>query len=375
MGKIIKTFPKLYGKTSVGKIKEWEISVIDAGNNLYSICTKHGLQDGKKQADVVIISEGKNIGRSNETTPKEQAISEAQAKWNKKNNGNYSTNIKAKKVELPMLAKSYKDNKHHIKYPCYVQPKLDGVRCLAKLENGNITFTSRNGKSYETIEHIGKQLLSCMNEDEILDGEIYIHNTAFQDLMSAIKNVKNKDKAKLDCNLLEYWIYDIANPNDDFNKRLKRLNELNICGLNIIITPTYKVKDEKEMLKYHKKFTEDGYEGTIIRNIDGKYKFNYRSNDLQKYKDFLDEEYKIIGVKKGVGRFEDCGTFICITEDGIQFDVLSKGTMDERKEYLTNKNKYMGMWLKVKFQEKSSNGKPRFPIGIGFRIDEDLPNN
>jgi len=367
MSKIIKQFPKLYGKTSAGKIKEWEIRVMEVECNS-CIVTEHGLQNGKKQKDVVIVKEGKNIGRSNETTPLEQASSQAQSKWNGKIDECYSEDInKIPEDILPMLAKTYKDNKHHITYPCYVQPKLDGVRCLAKRKNGEIKFISRKGKEFSTIEHIIEQLKSCMNIDEIYDGEIYIHGEEFQDIISAVKNVKNKEKAQLDCSLLEYHIYDIADKTKDFKDRLTRLNDLGICGLSIVIVPTYVVDTEREMLKYHKEFTEDGYEGIIIRNIKGKYDFKHRSSNLQKYKHFLDEEYEIVGVNAGIGRFAECGTFVCKTKDDKQFDVLKKGTIEQKKEYLANKNYYIGKLLTVKFQEKSIDGIPRFPVGIAVR--------
>ncbi len=371
MSKTRKEFPKLYGKTSTGKIKEWEIRVdskANAGDIAGVICTTHGLEYGKKQVDYVMVTKGKNIGRSNETTPVEQAISQAQSKWNGKIDECYAENIAdIPEDTLPMLAKTYDDFKHKIEYPCYVQPKLDGVRCLAKMVDGEIQFFSRKGKRYMTIEHISEQLKSCMNLNEVLDGEIYIHGEEFQDIISAVKNVKNKSTTLIKCRDLEYHIYDIADKNNHFKNRLNRLNKLNICGINIIVVDTYVVNNEDEMKHYHNLFTADNYEGIIIRNKQGKYQFDSRSNNLQKYKHFLDEEFEIVGVKCGTGRYEKCGTFICRMKNGNTFDVNAKGTIAKKQEYLRNKNKYIGKLLTVKFQEKSKEGVPRFPVGLAVR--------
>ena len=259
-----------------------------------------------------------------------------------------------------MLAKDFHKYSHNITFPCYVQPKLDGVRCLSKRINGNIQFISRKGKKFETIEHINNQLKMIMDVGEILDGEIYIHGEEFQDIISAIKNIKNKSKAKIDSSKLNYYIYDVADDTLDFKDRYKKLSaylydiiEKNL--FNLIIVPTFKCNNKDEVKKWHDKFKSDGYEGVIIRNIKGKYEFDFRSNNLQKYKEFMDEEYKIIGVKSGKGRYKDCGTFICEMDNGKTFDCNPIGTIEQKQEYLKNKDKYIGSFLTV------------FPVGIAVR--------
>ena len=105
----------------------------------------------------------------------------------------------------------------------------------------------------------------------------------------------------------------------------------------------------------------------MLRNVNGFYQENYRSNDLMKYKEFFEDEYKIVGFKEATGR--DSGTVIweCETKDGTRFSVRPKGTLDARREWFANGEKYVGKKLTVIFQELSEMGVPRFPVGKAIR--------
>ena len=385
-----KKFPILYGNSKTGKVKEWSISVVyNESTKVADIITNHGYIDGQKQKDIVQINKGKNIGRANETTPFEQAVSQAQSKWNlKKDKGYVLDKNNIPDIKLPMLAKCYgsifqgeltKDMAHNIKFPCYVQPKLNGVRCLTKRVNGDITFTSRHGKQYATLHHINKELKRIMDIGDMFDGEIYVHGVCFQDIVSAVKNVDSQDKATYDCSKLQYWIYDVADSENHFANRftdlMAKFNEENMKDKfkHLRLVETLPCKDEKELLKYHDSYVADGYEGVIIRNKKGKYEFKHRSDNLQKLKAFKDEEFEIIDVKCGTGRYNDCATFICITPQGKEFSVTPEGDMDLKRKYLKNADDYIGKHLVVKYQEKSRDNIPIFPIGIGVRLEEDMP--
>lgn len=380
MGNKIKTFPVLYSRDSKDKIRMWSIWVEEVNSNHYQIVSKHGLKDGQKQIERIDITEGKNLGRANETTEMEQAISEAQSKWNSRKDTGYADSIKEIPEDmLPMLAKKYgviingklikSSDSKHITFPCFVQPKFDGVRCLAKRVNGVVEFISRKGKKYHTLKHIEKELMQVMELGEIFDGEIYVHGETFQDIISAVKNVKGIPT--LSSNKLEYHIYDLANKNMDYKDRLEYLKKkLTVEGLpkfnylKMVFT-TGICKDE--VMATHKIYVDEGFEGIILRNKKGKYEFDNRSNNLQKLKEFFDEEFKIVDMKEGIGRFKGCGTFICETKDGSRFDCNMKCSYEEKKKYWNHKNDYIGKLLTVRFQEKSKDNIPRFPVGVAVR--------
>ena len=114
-------------------------------------------------------------------------------------------------------------------------------------------------------------------------------------------------------------------------------------------------------------FMKEGHEGTILRNIDAPYEIKKRSKNLQKYKDFQDEEFKIIDFTEGKGVEKGLILWICETKEGNTFTVRPKGTHEERRTLYKNGKKYIGKKLTVIFQEYTKDGIPRFPVGKTIR--------
>ena len=130
----------IYKSTKGGKIQEWTIEVV--GNKYRTIS---GQTDGKKVTNEWTVVYGKNEGRANATTDKEQAMKEAEAKRKLKLERGYFENIKhisKKQYFEPMLAAKWEDYKDKVEYPIYSQPKLDGIRCIVTKDG----MFSRNGK-------------------------------------------------------------------------------------------------------------------------------------------------------------------------------------------------------------------------------------
>ncbi|KKK63526.1 hypothetical protein LCGC14_2993400, partial [marine sediment metagenome] len=185
-------WPFLYGKSSTGKIKVWRIKVKKQKDGTAEIITQHGYEDSDElQKAVVRVIFGKNIGRSNETTPYEQACSEAASKWEKKKDKKYFASKKEMESDttvLPMLALDYEKRFKSIEWPALAQPKLNGVRCLAhKSSETVIEYTSREGKPWPTLEHLTPHLLKVMVTGERLDGEVFTRLLSFEDIVSAVK--------------------------------------------------------------------------------------------------------------------------------------------------------------------------------------------
>lgn len=355
-------FPKLYAKSSNGKVKIWEIEAIDN-----KMIIKSGYEDGKQNTQTKEIK-GKSIGKINETSDSEQCVLECKSKWQHKLDEQYTENkdnIKSyeeQEVLLPMLALNYKDRSHDIHFPCYVQPKLNGVRCI--YQNGK--FMSRKGKEYTTLNHLVSELQE-LNID-IPDGEIYVHGMTLQEIIRRVK----KDRG-VSSEALEYWIYDQIwdETFGDRTEDLKAAFELDENGdprlkplVKLIRVPTILVNSEKEIKELHDKWVKQGFEGAIIRNVDGMYKVKHRSKDLQKFKEFFDDEFKIVGGHEGSG--EDKGTVIfeVETKNGQVFSVRPKGTREMRIEWMKNIDKLKGEFLTVRYQNLSESGIPIFPVGV-----------
>lgn len=375
----MKTFklPTLYHKSKTGAICEWTVSTQED-----QIFTRWGQVDGALQTTGKQAIP-KNVGRSNETTAEEQAQLEAKALWQYKLDRKYSlTPEEAQEtVFLPMLAHDFKKEKK-IEYPVYVQPKLDGIRTMIwKDELEQVHLMSRSGKPYN-LPHIANALSDILwPGGMVLDGELYKHGTSLQQINSLVK----KNKPGLDgSESISFWVFDLyseIHPNLNFEKRLELLKDTFVDSIfgpkasikQITVVPTELVHSAKDIKELLYQYMQQGFEGCIIRKPDGPYELGHRSHGLLKLKEFQDAEFKVIGAYGGKGKFEGCVTWICLTEDGKEFSCTPRGTLEQKKEWLANKDKYINKMLTIKFQQRSDDNIPIFPVGIGFRLEEDLP--
>lgn len=368
-----KKFPTLYAKASTGKVKIWDISAQETASGA-EVITRYGYVDSDKiQETRVKVKYGKNIGRSNETTPFEQACLEAESKWKKKQDKKYTQDPSGESdILLPMLAHDYKKRGHHIEWPAFVQPKLNGVRCLAtKVDSGSVRFTSRGGKEFATLDHLAEPILRSLRKGETLDGELFTEELSFQEIVSAIRREKTENP---NTPKIQYWVYDIVLDKVPFVGRQMALEKKVPQEAPLVLVETWDVTCEEAMFRAHAGFIERGFEGTIIRNRKGLYRKDFRSPDLQKYKSFMDEEFEIIGGKEGVGLAEGTITWTCITEEGKEFDVRPRGTLEQRKYWWENLDKFIGKKLTVRYQNRSDDNIPIFPVGVGIRegtVDKD----
>ena len=133
--------PVLYHQAKGGDLRQWEVWT--EGDEIF---TRFGTVGGKLQVSAPKVAEPKNVGKKNATTGEEQAELEAQALWTYKVDRKYSETPEGaeEQLPLPMLAHKYEGSKKKkFTWPAHVQPKLDGVRCLAqKDENGDVLLTS-----------------------------------------------------------------------------------------------------------------------------------------------------------------------------------------------------------------------------------------
>jgi len=363
----------LYGLTSKGKAKVWKISVVDLENGTTAIDQEYGELGGKLQINRKTVKTGRNIGRSNETTPFQQATKEAESKYRKKlEQEGYSEDKDNLSIpKLPMLAQTFDKSKHRIKYPAYAQPKLNGVRCFAEKINGDtIRYTSRKGKVYTTLEHLTPHLLEMMEIDEIWDGEVYNHEMTFQEITAAVK--KQRDSSLE----LELWVYDVADAEKDFKDRYARysnaiINYNKSNNSKVEFVAAHDIAKEENVYSFHDVFVKAGFEGIIIRNKEcGGYSFKHRSKNLQKYKEFIDEEFEIVGGYDGKGTtFEGMVTFECKAKNGEVFGVVPKGSHEYKRELWNRLDEIVAAkaLLTVRYQELSDSGIPIFPIGIALR--------
>ena len=356
----------LYKKDSKGKSRVWTIWTV--GDTIY---TEHGLLDGETQI-ATKRAIGKNVGKANETSPEEQAALQAKSMHSKKKDKGYYENLQdTNKFRVsPMLAHKWDPTKQYKwSYPIDVQPKLDGVRCLAYWDNDGVVLMSRGGKPY-TAPHISDELKRRLPKTVILDGELYAHDISFQSFMSLTK--KNRKESSV----LQYCVYDALDKTsliDSWQVRKVDLeglfkNELAVVR-NTELVPSVEAKNDADVERLHSEFVANGYEGVIMRIRTGVYRLGHRSHELLKVKSFDDAEFEIVDFAEGVGKDKGSVVWICKTAHGQRFSVRPRGTYEQRQKWFDNGNLYIGDMLTVRYQGKSDVNIPRFPVGIIIRED------
>jgi len=342
----------LYKKDSKGKIR---ILILKTERD--KLVQQAGLVTGKLVVNTRQCSP-KNVGRANATTGKEQAVIEAEAIKVKKLKEGYFNTIDeaiASNVLMPMLAT--KCDLGALKYPVYIQPKLDGMRALGT----SVSLISRKNRDIPTLSHIN---LGGLDAAVILDGEVYAHGLSFQENMKLIKKYREGETEKV-----KYHVYDLPSATGGFYERYSKLLQ-EVRGIkHVEVVPTQKVKDESELLKAHQGYISQGFEGTIVR-LDGiPYEFNKRSKQLLKLKDFIDEVYEIIDVVPS-DKIPEHGVVMCKMLDGQIFKCGMKLSHEERVEILKNKKEIIGKLAEVRFFEYTDGKLPRFPVYYGYRLDK-----
>lgn len=380
---LIPEFPKLLKINNNQKISEWEIKIVKK-DNFYTIITSHGEENGKKIYHEKDITEGK-VKRS----VLEQAIQDVKRKWeNKKEKELYAevlTNNLKSIIVRPMLSNTFsfdlyttKNRSFKISFPAYIQRKYDGIRCISYLKDDNVIIESRKGipfQNFSLLKDELKSILSKLPPNFYLDGELYTNSLDFETISGLIrlheKKITENDIQLI--NKIEYHLYDFVDLNNKelkYKERLDILNNLISESLSISRckkVDTFLANELNDVKKYHDDFVKEGYEGIMIRDTDGIYEINKRSKYLQKFKEFMEEEFKIIGFHEGTGDEKGIVIWDCITKDGKFFAVRPKGTFESRKKLFDEGNDHIGKLLTVIFQEYSADNIPRFPVGKGIR--------
>jgi len=263
----------------------------------------------------------------------------------------------------PMLAHKYNPDKAD--YPAYIQPKLDGIRCLFDASGA----FSRAGNQFMNVCHIEQALKPLFKKHPklILDGELYNHGLKddFEKIVSLVKKKKPTEEHRAEAaELVQFHVYDVASMTlgtyTDRNLFLQTLTyTYPICK-----TKTQIALDESDAKVKHDKNLKLGYEGSIYRSMDGKYK-GTRSWGLMKFKDFHDAEATIIGYEEGKGKRKGTlGKFIMRDYEGNEFGCPpGKGyDYEGMKDLLDNIHDYIGQWATFTYFQRTQAGSYRHPL-------------
>lgn len=281
--------------------------------------------------------------------------------------------------------------------PFYGQAKLDGWRARVMIQRNaegewEIAITSNSGKQYPWFSDLRAALIEWLGGEDIdhadlmdgLDGEIfalqlYNHDGTFVPQAALFKTIcsicglSRSDPHELE-GQIQFHVFDLMDKSESVpqNERFERLDRLftqmpDATKKFVVRVPTEILESVTEVPAFHDKYAALGYEGVVLRTLDMKYKVGKRNAEMRKYKHFVDEEYEIVGCKLDPGVAKEYFVWLLQTEDGKAFSAKPKGAREEKHAWYKDNESYIGRFLTVKFQEKTEDGVPRFPIAKEFR--------
>lgn len=349
----------LYKTNKNGTTQQWSVSTL---SDTYTVT--FGQVNGAMQS-VTTTCTPKNIGKANKTSANQQAELEAAALIAKKLKSGYSTNPEGPvTVQLAMKVKSYQDQLHNVKLPAFSSAKLNGVNGMYKRVDGVLSLYSRGGELYPPIPHLEPLVHQAMDlfKSNELNGELYIHGFALQDITSAVVKPNNNS------HLLSFCVFDIADSAEQFYERAMLMHthsnfDTTIHSTLAVIYNIFCVS-HSEIDTHFENCTTFGYEGTVIKNTSALYKHNIRSSDMFKYKKAQSAEFLIVDYELDKRKHPVFHLHTHTTPPKI-FKAKPVGTHEfissiDPKSYINN-------WATIEFETYSKDQIPLKPVFIGLR--------
>jgi DNA ligase-1 len=394
-------YEELYSIDKAGKIRKFVCEILDTEdehsneNSFLTIVTATGLLDGKLVSKPTKVSKGYQ-----NRTIRQQAELQANGLINEKKYEGYKTidmlrerlhhrdfNVTVDNIKwvfeklnityntnpdwypLPMLAEKWKDHKKKVKYPVLVQPKLNGVRCLAFwCDKRNEVLLMSRGGIYYAVPHIALDLRNFLSEHKhiILDGELYKHNVPLQQISGAVRTENDQiDIFGGKQNFIEYWVYDhiFKDRHHELQESRERNRKQTMMFFDKIDSkiknvPTSDAISEEQVITLHNYYTSSGFEGAIVRATDAIYMPGFRDKCLLKVKEFIDEEFNIVSYEYNKDKGPESFVFILRDDDGRIFKARPTGTLEQKEWWYKNFNLIVGHKATVRYQEKSEDGIP-----------------
>jgi ATP-dependent DNA ligase len=303
-------------------------------------------------------------------------------------------------IPLPMLATPFIATKHLPQWKknnpdsiIYVQPKMDGIRCLADLQTGHLY--SRTRLPIQGFEHISETIMSSPWRQEFLkdkvtflDGELYNHGESFQSIVSKIRRVTTPHPENIRREIL-FHVFD-AISDEPFAQRWLRIKTHLSIQQSSSTTTTYPITtipcDEIPLLQFDpelelNKAITNKYEGVMFRTSppNSTYRSNIRSQELFKHKEFEQDEFRVVKLvkhreKDTLGAVQLLPVDAPLHDTSRQFNATPAASADDKQEMWDHRTQYEdGSWFAtVKYFSLTTDKIPRFPVLVGFRHKDDV---
>lgn len=419
---------KYYSKNARGNVQIWSIEVVEHRLGAMTI-VRTGELDGMLRNINKITSEGKNVGRSNYTSPYKQAVKEAKAKEKVKIKHGYKTlagiGVDSELSLSFVLALSKTDADNNLKpmkavkfkkdlmnYPCLLQPKINGLRNTYQLianittdmfssKEPKLKLLSKEGHEY-VLPHISTSIpISIFQSNNIsFDGELYVHNEILSNIRRRCPLTNSNgtvSKNSLSSDPVKLYVYDLSIPDMNQLDRIKYKDELLLqCNdlyfntntkryevtkgdtkySNIINVRSVLVHSDSEVYQYLEAALASYYEGVIVRDLDAEYMFGGRRVNMSKLKKSMEGEFKILDIiKKNEDSSRTYISFVLQNDTNDKtFECTPEGDETSRVEFLNNKEYYIGKMMSATYFERTINDLPFHAVGR-IREEWDLDIN
>tara|TARA_R100000544_G_scaffold28793_1_gene15244 strand:- start:157 stop:999 length:843 start_codon:yes stop_codon:yes gene_type:complete len=272
----------------------------------------------------------------------------------------------------PMLAYPFTAKPIDYTQPVFMQPKLDGVRCVIQYDAGVVTAYSRTGKQWKNIEHITLSLYKFFDKhpNVILDGELYNHNLKddFEQIISCVRKQKpTVEHRALSRELVQFHCYDVIDDVVTFSNRSQWLkSNLNDTYCIKVVQTLSNVGNNDQANIFHANYLKQGYEGSILR-LNTEYQCK-RSHSLRKFKDFHDAEAVITDWVEGKGkRVGTIGKFMAIDADGNTFGMPVMDNFKKLQTMFKEMQGWVGQEATFTYFERTKANSYRHPLFKALR--------
>ena len=269
------------------------------------------------------------------------------------------------------LAQKFEEKRIIGKEEVAVEPKLDGIRCFAIVENGEASLYARSGKLISNFDSTIGAELSALPEG-CYDGEIM-----GEDFIALMRQAYRKDNVITEGTYLSLFDYipmsewktreTAATCKERYQSLCAFVSESTASYLQVV--PRYTVPAEySEIKKLHDEFVAQGYEGAMVKDLEAPYKFG-RGPEVMKLKAFHDVDLKIEKLLEGTGRHEGKLGSVVVNFNGVEVQVGSGFSDDLRESVWSDPQSFLGRMIEVRYQEVTPDGSLRFPTFVCFRND------
>tara|TARA_R110001583_G_scaffold33818_1_gene113988 strand:+ start:1424 stop:2266 length:843 start_codon:yes stop_codon:yes gene_type:complete len=273
----------------------------------------------------------------------------------------------------PMLAYPVSDKPINYDDKVFMQPKLDGVRCLIQYDKKlGVTAWSRTGKQWKNIHHITSSLEAWFksNQTTVLDGELYNHDLRddFETIISLVRRQTPDDIDMLESrDLVQFHCYDIIHPdNSPFEDRSRFVKYCVNETDYVKVVSTMLCASDDDAKEIHATNLACGFEGSILRTNDIYHQ--KRTHSLRKFKDFHDTEAKLTSWVEGKGkRVGTVGKFMAVDDAGNEFGMPVMDKFDYLQNNFEEMKGWVGKTATFTYFERTKAGSYRHPLFKAIR--------